>query len=163
MEYPNAIDDTHQANTHMGSNYHDANYNNYNYSNNNSALTMLMAAAGHNHNYNYSLMHQYDDVTDEGGNGSGGDSFFDTYFSKPRFIIETVMALLSLIINCMALISSANARNKRYSIYHILFINLCVCNALSLVLSWMSNNSLFFLSSSLPRMMANGTGICKVS
>ena len=90
-------------------------------------------------------------------------SFFDTYFSRPRFIVESVLASVCLLVNCMALISSANARNKRYSIYHILFLNLCVCNALSLTLTWLSNNSLFLFSHNFTQMMEKGTGLCQVT
>ena len=99
--------------------------------------------------FNYS-MQNYDT--------SGSGAFFDTYFSKPRFIVETVMAALSLFMNLMALLSSAHARNKRYTVYHILFINLCVCNAMSLTLSWITNNSLFF-ANNFEHMMGN---VCKV-
>jgi hypothetical protein len=96
-------------------------------------------------------------------NVSTTDTFFDTYFSTSRFVVETVLAVLALCMNCMALISSAHARNKRYSIYHILFINLCVCNAMSLSLSWISNNTLFLFSDSLARMVEQGDGLCKVN
>ena len=104
--------------------------------------------------YNFSGLDYSDD--------SGGGSFFDTYFSKERFIVETVMAILSFLANFLALLSTANTRNQRYSIYHILFINLCVCNALSLSLSWISNNALFLFSHSFTEMMARGTGLCQV-
>ena len=101
---------------------------------------------------NFSLL-----AYDTGSAGSGG--FFDTYYSTPRIIVESVLAALSLTINCLALLSSANARNKRYSIYHILFINLCVCNALSLSLTWLSNNSFFLFQDSFPELPG---GLCKV-
>ena len=90
------------------------------------------------------------------------NSFFDTYYSKPRFVVESILAFLAFLINCLALLSSAHARNKRYSIYHILFINLCVCNALSLSLSWISNNTIFLFSDRLTRLTAQETGLCKV-
>ena len=93
----------------------------------------------------------------------GGDkSFFDTYFSVPRFGVESSLAVLSTTINVLALISSANARNKRFGIYHTLFINLCVANILSCALSWLSNNIFFLFEDTISLLIITGS-LCKVS
>ena len=89
-------------------------------------------------------------------------SFFDTYFSWPRFGVATTLAILSAAVSTLALISGANARKKRYSIYHTLFINLCVANILNSVLAWLCNNLFFLFSDELIWLMLSQSGICKV-
>lgn len=90
-------------------------------------------------------------------------SFFDTYYSQSRFIIETTLACMSVAINLLALVSTANAWNKRYTVYHTLFINMCVANMISLVLNWLCNNILFLFLDPINNLIASGFGVCKVS
>lgn len=129
---------------------------------NDTLLTNNGSLSNHSLTFNHSLDFSNTSVLHydaSGGEGGEGASFFDTYYSTPRIIVESVLAALSLAINCLALLSSANARNKRYSIYHILFINLCVCNALSLTITWISNNSFFLFQNSFPELLGE---LCKV-
>ena len=74
---------------------------------------------------------------------AGNDDFFDVYYTKPRFIVETVIALFASIVNAVSLVALIWGRVSQLSVYSILFINLAVSNILNSALSWMSNNVLY--------------------
>lgn len=73
------------------------------------------------------------------------ESFFDVYYSVPRFSIETVLASAAGLCNISVLLAVKNAKGRR-SVYNTLFVNLAVANILSCALSWLCNNILMLFS-----------------
>ena len=79
-----------------------------------------------------------------------GGSFFDVYFSLPRFSIETTLALLTATLNGFILAAVRNAHSSQSrSVYNTLFVNLAVADILSCILSWLCNNIFFLFSKHL--------------
>lgn len=71
------------------------------------------------------------------------DDFFDVYYTKPRFILETVIALTACLVNAVSLVALVGGKVSQLSVYSILFINLAVSNILNSALSWLANNVLY--------------------
>ena len=69
--------------------------------------------------------------------------FFDVYFSRTRFVVETSFACVSALTNAYALAVIARARRRRHTVYHTLFLNLAAVNVVSCAVSWLCNNTLF--------------------
>ncbi|ELT97564.1 hypothetical protein CAPTEDRAFT_216107 [Capitella teleta] len=84
------------------------------------------------------------------------DSFFDTYYSVPRFWLETVFASVAALCNICVLLAVKHSKGRR-SIYNTLFVNLAVANILSCLLSWLCNNLLVLFSR---RILLSGTSVC---
>ena len=78
----------------------------------------------------------------------GDTSFFDNYYSPWRFASECVLATISIICNITALFLS-RGYYYQHPAYHSLFKNMAVANALSSLMSWVSNNTMFLFSSQL--------------
>ena len=112
--------------------------------------------------YNNSVMDIFNNSNTSQSEYDASGSFFDTYFSEPRFTVETALAISSAVVNFLALISSTYARKKSFSTYHTLFINLCVANILNSCLSWLSNNSLFLFHDRIIQIILAENGLCKV-
>ena len=87
----------------------------------------------------------------------GGGLFFDTYFSLPRFSIETTLALVTASLNGLILAAVRNAHSSRSrSVYNTLFVNLAVADILSCILSWLCNNIFFLFSKHLKQYQGPG-------
>lgn len=91
----------------------------------------------------------------------GGGSFFDTYFSVPRFATETTLGALSVLSNALSL-TSFNYVYGRQTAYHILFLNLAIANILSTIIAWVCNNSFFLFQEQMMNLMSNGSSICEL-
>ena len=96
-----------------------------------------------------------------GSSNNGDSSFFDTYFSVPRFVTETVLGTMSIFSNALAL-GAFNYVHGRQTAYHILFLNLAIGNILSTMLSWLCNNVLFLFENRLISMLLAGSSMCEV-
>lgn len=92
---------------------------------------------------------------------AGQASFFETYFSVPRFATETVLAIISAICNLLALGAVYHTRGRQTA-YHLLFFNLAVANILSCILSWLCNNVLFLFQKEIDAQMETGTSLCEI-
>ena len=102
-------------------------------------------------------------VLGPGGDGEGGDgggSFFETYFSVPRFATETSLGALSVLSNALSL-TAFNYVYGRQTAYHILFLNLAIANILCTILSWLCNNILFLFNKQMFDLMASSS-MCEV-
>ena len=89
--------------------------------------------------------------------------FFDTYFSMPRFIVETTLATMAILINLMTLVAMQNARcHRNKAVYNTLFVNLVVANMLTCALSWLCNNVIFLFDQQLVAMVVKTFNICKL-
>lgn len=81
-------------------------------------------------------------------------NFFSVYFSHVRFSIETLLASLTIISNCIILTAIWVARRRhRLSVYNFLFTNLGVANVLSCSMLWLTNNSLLLFRRHVIRLV----------
>jgi hypothetical protein len=99
-----------------------------------------------------------------GVNSSGDRLFFDTYFSEPRFSVETLFALLAAICNVCALVivHRTNAVKRTYSAYNTMFINLAIANIIASLLSWLTNNIIYLFEHEIVKLLVGGTSVCSV-
>ena len=89
--------------------------------------------------------------------------FFDTYFSLPRFAVETTLASMALVINVVTLVAMKNARYHRSkAVYNTLFVNLAVANMLTCVLSWLCNNVIFLFEQQILTMVLFSFNVCRL-
>ena len=107
----------------------------------------------------------YDNITVS--NDSGPDDmhgqFFDTYYSLPRFALETTLATMAILINLITLVAMQHARYHRSkSVYNTLFVNLAVANILTCALSWLCNNVMFLFEQQLLAMVVTTFNMCKL-
>ncbi len=86
-------------------------------------------------------------------------SFFDTYYSRERFIVETVFAFVFAVFNVFALLLVLQI--KGFSPYHVLFVNLVATNALSCLFSWLSNNCLYLFEGAFTELLLKEMNLCK--
>ena len=82
-----------------------------------------------------------------------GNEFFDNYYSRVRFAIETTLAVVSILSNGIMLLLTRGNRHRRHYSYFALFKNLLVANVLSTLTSWISNNMLYFFSDQMQNDM----------
>ena len=85
-------------------------------------------------------------------------TFFDTYYSHRRIAAETIVAVLAILFNLIALScvikrSRSAGGSGQLSNYHCLFVNLVAANVLATVCSWLSNNALVLFHAQLMRLM----------
>ena len=98
----------------------------------------------------------------EPSDGDGGGSFFDTYYSLPRFVTETLLAILSLMSNAIAVCVLRYVHGSRHTVYHRLFLSLAAANMLCSVLSWACNNSFFLFEAHLLQLLRKGYTMCDI-
>ena len=103
-------------------------------------LSHVMSVANQTmHNYSYNVIH---------------DQFFDTYFSLPRFAVETTLASMAILFNMATLVTMQYARyHSSKAVYNTLFVNLTVANTMTCALSWLCNNVIFLFKEQLLSMV----------
>ena len=80
--------------------------------------------------------------------------FFPTYYSLARMMIESFAAVIACLANigALLLLAKGGGTKQNGAVYRILFYNLGAANAIACVLSWLANNSLYFIQSHLDKM-----------
>ena len=83
-----------------------------------------------------------------GIDGSSADTFFQTYYSVERFVVECLLAAIAAGCNITGLFAN-KGHTYQHPAYHKLFKNLSVANTLAVSASWLTNNSIFFFTKQL--------------
>lgn len=90
---------------------------------------------------------------------SGGNDFFQTYFSTTRFVVGTVLAALSASSNGLMLVGVLAVRRRRRgqsstSNIRLMFLHMAATNVVCCATLWLSDNLLFFFGRQMGRLMA---------
>ncbi|KAK2146562.1 hypothetical protein LSH36_599g00005 [Paralvinella palmiformis] len=75
--------------------------------------------------------------------------FFDTYYSKPRFAVETCLSVVAVLSNATMLLLTYSSRHRRHYAYFAFFRNLLIANVLSAGAQWFTNNLMYLLDDQL--------------
>ncbi|KAK2142956.1 hypothetical protein LSH36_892g00017 [Paralvinella palmiformis] len=87
-------------------------------------------------------------------------NFFDVYYSKSRFICETLVAVMATIANVTAVVLTLCRRQGEMTVHHVLFVNLGVSNTLSSIIAWFSNNALYLFDRHLAELLLGEADLC---
>ena len=87
--------------------------------------------------------------------------FFDTYYSLARFVVETSLAVTSVVVNLIALIAAECSKTEA-TLSHPLFVNLALSNTLASALAWLFNNVLVLFEELVIKLMYSEK-LCRVT